>query len=210
MRAVVLWTGLVAGLAAGCARGPDAASTVMSPATGAGDEGTTQARIGIPSELRPEPATEVETVEPHRPEVSPPPTEEPPAEELPAEAEELPAEAEEPPAEEPPTEEPPQASPEASEIAGWDYLRTARQHVAHTYRDEIQACFDAAFRRGPVSGRLVLAMVPHADGRVAASRVVDDETGDRALGGCLVDAAQRWVLPEPPRRTLEVQLRFSV
>ena len=91
------------------------------------------------------------------------------------------------------------------------YMADARRHVAHTYRDEIQGCFDAAYARdAALAGRVVVAMVPHEDGRVASSRVVSNETRDVQVGECVMLAARAWELPRPPRRTLEVQLRFTI
>ncbi|MFK7988444.1 MAG: AgmX/PglI C-terminal domain-containing protein [Sandaracinaceae bacterium] len=169
-------------------------------------------RIGIPRELRP---TEEGPTPTEPTQADPTPTEPTPAEPTPAEpTPTYPTPTEPPPAEPPPAEPPPAEAPAApaqNESAGWVYLRDARRHVAHTYREQIQACFnEGGARSGPLSGRLVVAMVPHEDGRVASSRVIENETADSELGECVVQAARGWELPPPPRRTLEVQLRFAI
>ena len=105
----------------------------------------------------------------------------------------------------------PSPAPAPSTASPQVYLASARAHVAHTYRAQIQGCFDSAARAHPgLSGVVIISMVPHADGRVAASRVVSNTTAAPEIGTCLTQAARTWTLPTPPRRTLEVRLRYRL
>ena len=98
-----------------------------------------------------------------------------------------------------------------SQLSPSAYMASARRHVAHTYRAQIQSCFNAGVQRNPgVRGTIIVNMVPHQDGRIAASRVVGNTTGDPEIGACIVRASRSWRLPAPPRRTLEIQLRYSL
>ena len=90
------------------------------------------------------------------------------------------------------------------------YMASARRHLASTYGDRVQDCFDGGDTRHPgYSGRIGVAFVLFPDGRVASSRVTQNTTGDPLIGTCLVDAARAWQLPPPPRRTLELSMSFS-
>ncbi|MEM9187732.1 MAG: AgmX/PglI C-terminal domain-containing protein [Myxococcota bacterium] len=111
----------------------------------------------------------------------------------------------------PPAPEPaPPPAPERSQT-GAQYMADARRHVGRTYHGEVQECFRAGMRVAPdLTGRVVIAMVMHATGQVASSRVVSNSTGAVSVGQCVADRARGWRLPEPPPRTLELRLAFSI
>lgn len=136
-------------------------------------------------------APSVPAAPPSRPRARPSPAP-PPAAELP------------PPYVEEPLEEPPPTADPALYMAG------ARRHLASTYGDRVQDCFDQGDSRRPgYSGRIGVAFVLFPDGRVASSRVTQNTTGDPLIGTCLTESARAWQLPPPPRRTLELSMSFS-
>lgn len=63
-------------------------------------------------------------------------------------------------------------------------------------RQGLRRCHELALARNPrTAGRVVLRFVIQSTGRVRSAEVVSNETGDAALGECVVAQASSWVFP---------------
>lgn len=59
----------------------------------------------------------------------------------------------------------------------------------------VRSCYEGALRRDPkVAGRVEVAWTLDA-GRVTATRVVEDTTGDATLSACIDESVRGWVFP---------------
>ena len=70
----------------------------------------------------------------------------------------------------------------------------------------IRICFEAGLRRDQkLHGKTVIRLTLSANGKVAATRLVDTELEDRAVAECLADELQSLEFLPPPRRRVDIE-----
>lgn len=93
--------------------------------------------------------------------------------------------------------EPTETEPPQMELS--DYTNRVRYLVRRYYLPRSQSCFEHATRNNPsLHGQVTVSLTIGANGRVTASSVARNSTGDTQLGSCLATQVRTWELTPPP------------
>jgi outer membrane biosynthesis protein TonB len=94
---------------------------------------------------------------------------------------------------------------EAYDGEGADAVRGALKK----YNGQLKACYESRLKQNPnISGRVVLE-IDVAGGKVATASIVENSTGDSALGSCISKRARGWVLPSSTEGLFAFPLTFE-
>lgn len=94
---------------------------------------------------------------------------------------------------------------EAYDGEGADAVRGALKK----YNGQLKACYEARLKQNPnISGRVVLE-IDVAGGRVSTADIVENSTGDSALGSCISKRARGWRLPASTTGLFAFPLTFE-
>lgn len=73
----------------------------------------------------------------------------------------------------------------------------------------IQSCYEKQLKRNPkLAGKVKVQFTINEMGRVGEARVVEDTTGDRQVGVCIVSQIKRWRFPRPDGGSVTVAFPF--
>lgn len=94
---------------------------------------------------------------------------------------------------------------EAYDGEGADAVRAALRK----YNGQLKACYDSRLKQNPnITGRVVLE-IDVASGRVTTASIVENSTGDSALGSCISKRARGWKLPSSTTGLFAFPLNFE-
>jgi len=94
---------------------------------------------------------------------------------------------------------------EAYDGEGADAVKAALRK----YNGQLKACYEARLKQNPnISGRVVLE-IDVASGRVSTASIVENSTGDSALGSCISKRARGWRLPSSTSGLFAFPLTFE-
>lgn len=73
----------------------------------------------------------------------------------------------------------------------------------------ITACYEKQLKKNPkLSGKVKVQFTIQESGRVDEARVIEDSTGDGAVGQCIVENIKRWRFPKPDGGSVTVAYPF--
>jgi TonB family protein len=73
----------------------------------------------------------------------------------------------------------------------------------------ITACYEKQLKKNPkLAGKVKVQFTILESGRVDEARVIEDSTGDRAVGQCIADNIKRWRFPKPDGGSVTVAYPF--
>jgi Ca-activated chloride channel family protein len=87
-----------------------------------------------------------------------------------------------------------QAKPTVTGSLDKDVIR----RIVRAHINEIRSCYNARLTNDPtLSGNVTIDMTIGADGKVSASAIASNTTGDEPLGQCIAKVVKRWTFPKP-------------
>ena len=81
--------------------------------------------------------------------------------------------------------------------------------VVNRRKGAVKSCYEKQLKRNPkLAGKVKVQFTILESGRVGSTRVLEDTTGDPAVGTCIANAMQRWRFPKPDGGSVTVAFPF--
>ena len=97
-----------------------------------------------------------------------------------------------------------------SEAFGTGVLDTnSISKVVGRRKGAVKSCYEKQLKRNPkLAGKVKVQFTILESGRVGSTRVMEDTTGDPAVGKCIANAMKRWRFPKPDGGSVTVAFPF--